>query len=227
MGELINMIGFHAGKLTVIKRAGLKNGQSVWLCKCDCGNTVEKYGGQLRKMQGLSCGCDTKQKFQEHAHRTIAKKKHGDSYARLYYVWNDMKGRCYNPNDTSYHNYGAIGITVCDEWKNNYPSFKKWALENGYDPGAPRGQCTLDRIDTTKGYAPDNCRWANMLIQSNNRRNSYTITLNGVTHTAREWADVAGIPAGVIYSRKKAGWPAEEILSKNKYDQHHKVIGTY
>lgn len=227
MSKLIDMVGFRAGKLTVIERAGSAKGQSVWLCKCDCGKMVRKYGAQLRKMQGLSCGCDTKQKLRNNAYRTIAKTKHGDSFARLYFVWCDMRNRCNNPKDISYHNYGAIGVTVCDEWQTDYSAFKKWAIENGYDSTAPRGKCTLDRIDTSKGYSPDNCRWADMRTQSNNRRNSYTITYNGATHTAKEWADIIGIPAGVIYARRKYGWPADEILSKNIYNQHHKIIGSY
>lgn len=227
MSKLINMIGFKTGKLTVLEQSKSKYKQSMWLCKCDCGNLCTYTGGSLRKGKVKSCGCYYKETRTEIAHKTIAKKKHGDSFERLYFIWNDMKSRCNNPNDISYHNYGAKGIGICNEWLHDYIAFKNWAVNNGYNPIAERGECTLDRIDNTKGYSPDNCRWVNMKIQSNNRRNSYTITYKEKTHTASEWSKITGIPASTIYARYKAGWKPEDILSKAKYNQHHKVIGEY
>ena len=81
-----------------------------------------------------------------------------------------MKQRCLNPKSKAYVHYGGRGITVCDEWKDSYDAFYKWAVANGYDENASRGQCTIDRIDNDKGYSPDNCRWTTMLVQNNNQR---------------------------------------------------------
>lgn len=89
---------------------------------------------------------------------------------RLYNVWNSMKSRCYNPNVASYKNYGGRGIEVCDEWAHNFPTFQKWAIENGYDPDAPYGECTIDRIDVNGNYEPSNCRWVSMDVQRYNKR---------------------------------------------------------
>lgn len=225
--RLIDMTGQKIGKLTVLKYLGTKGKGALWLCKCDCGNECKKYGGQLRKMLGVSCGCDTRQKQIDIAHRTIAKTKHGDCFSRLYFVWLDMRARCNNPKDISYHNYGAKGVTVCNEWMHDYLNFKKWALKNGYNPDAKRGECTLDRIDNSKGYGPNNCRWVNARVQSNNRKNSYRIEYNGEIHTASEWSEITGIPQGVIYARRKAGWGPEKILSRAKYNPHHEIIGSY
>ena len=80
-----------------------------------------------------------------------------------------MKTRCYNKNSPDYIRYGARGITICDEWLCNYLIFEKWALENGYDETAPKGQCTIDRIDNDKGYSPENCRFVTIAEQNRNK----------------------------------------------------------
>lgn len=83
---------------------------------------------------------------------------------RIYACWRGMKIRC-SPQ-CSEHNikyYYSKGIRVCPEWE-SYPVFKKWAIENGYTD-----QLTIDRVDATKGYAPENCRWATRSEQMLNR----------------------------------------------------------
>lgn len=227
--KTIDMTGYKTGLITVICRDGSKGRQTTWLCECSCGKRFVQYGSALRSGKVISCGhlYADKQKRQEIAHKTIAKIKHGGSTSRLYYVWSDMKSRCNYQNDISYKNYGERGIKVCAEWENNFSAFREWALKAGYDPNAKRGECTLDRIDPNGSYCPENCRWLNTRGQAANRRNSYTITLNGETHTASEWSGITGIPRGVIYRRYKAGYSPEKILSRNKYGQHGEIIGRY
>lgn len=94
---------------------------------------------------------------------------------KLNNVYWKMKERCYNPKSLSYINYGAVGITMCDEWKNSYNEFKTWAENNGYKEDIMpngRNRLTLDRIDNSKGYCPSNCRWVTQKDQQNNRRNN-------------------------------------------------------
>ena len=108
----------------------------------------------------------------ENYYNSITKNYNRD---KLNNVYRKMKERCYNPKSLSYINYGAIGITVCDEWKNSYNEFKKWAIENGYkEEIMPNGRnrLTLDRINNKKGYCPENCRWITQKEQQNNRRNN-------------------------------------------------------
>lgn len=97
---------------------------------------------------------------------------HGGAATRLYSVWRGMHSRCYQKSHNCYKYYGARGITICDEWLHDFGAFREWAMANGYDENAPRGQCTIDRIDNDKGYSPDNCRWVDMKVQAKNKGHS-------------------------------------------------------
>lgn len=91
--------------------------------------------------------------------------KHGGSKDKLYSIRSGIKNRCLDKNNKHYSDYGGRGITICEEWKENYETFRDWALANGYQDGL-----TIDRIDNDKGYYPENCRWVSQNIQSQNTR---------------------------------------------------------
>jgi hypothetical protein len=82
--------------------------------------------------------------------------------AKTYRAWCHMKSRCYNIADISYKDYGARGITVCEDWQ----QFENFLVDMGE---APQGT-SLDRKDNNLGYCKENCRWATPIEQSNNRR---------------------------------------------------------
>jgi len=97
---------------------------------------------------------------------------------------------------------------MCNEWRDSFVAFERWAMSNGYIPGL-----TVDRIDNDDIYTPANCRLANRAEQSNNRRNNIMITYRGQTHGIKWWAEKTGVKYETIYYRIKHGWSAEEALA--------------
>ena len=104
-------------------------------------------------------------------------------HTRIYSIWCGMKARCYGKSDKNYSRYGAVGISVCDEWKDDFMSFYNWSMQNGYSD-----DLTIDRIDGKKGYCPENCRWVDYKVQANNTTRNRIITYNGQSKTMSEWA---------------------------------------
>ena len=191
--RLEDLTGQRFGRLVVLERADNISGLTAWKCKCDCGNEIIAIANNLKRGHTKSCGC-----FRVD-HTTQAKTVHGFTNKRIYSVWCTIKDRCYDVNNPSYHRYGGRGITMCGEWKNNPEAFIQWAYANGYDDQAAYGNCTLDRIDNSRGYSPDNCRWVSEKVQANNRRSNKLIAHNGVTKTLAQWRDELGLTQSKAY----------------------------
>ena len=174
MAKLINEIGNRYGRLVVIAAAQCKrtvSGTSItyWVCKCDCGLTVNVSSQALRRGLTLSCKCLMKEVVSKRA------TKHGLSKTKLYELWRSMKSRC-GPSAVRKGSYFDKGITVCDEWKDSPTEFVKWAQENGYEDGLQ-----IDRIDNDKGYYPANCRFVQSYINTLNRRPLVSTNTTGYT----------------------------------------------
>lgn len=167
----INLMSQRFGRLTVIDSApNNKFGHTCWKCLCDCGNTIVTETNDLRRGHTKSCGCLQKE--------TVCKLRatHKLSKTRIYKVWQDMKARCYNKNNKFYDSYGKRGISVCQEWRNSFEEFHKWAESTGYSDSL-----TLDRIDVNGNYNPENCKWSTIYEQASNRRTTHYVTYHGET----------------------------------------------
>ncbi len=112
----------------------------------------------------------------------------------IYWCWKSIKQRCQNTKCKAYKNYGARGISVCNEWQEFEP-FYEWSLLSGYEKGKD-----IDRIDNNKGYSPDNCRWVSRKENINNRRNTIILECNGKKMSRTKWEDELQLPKGIIKS---------------------------
>lgn len=206
----IDISGKRFGRILVLKYVG----NSRWLCRCDCSNEKIIRRDALIQGRTKSCGCFQK----EIAAKQVRQRslKHGDFGTKLYGIWAGMKRRCYNSRTKYYKDYGGRGITVCDEWKNDYSKFKEWALANGYREGL-----SIERVDVNKGYSPDNCKFITINEQNSNKRISIRLQYQGKEYSIKELSKLTGIKERTIRNRYERGLPIEEILNpkirKNQY----------
>lgn len=208
-----NLIGKTFNRLQVLE---LQDNKTV-LCKCVCGTIKPILAYRLINGAIKSCGCLSRELASQRAKER--NETHGltKSHARLYAIWHSIKQRCLYEKNISYKNYGGRGITICDEWKNDFLSFYNWAIENGYDFNCKRGKCTIDRIDNNGNYEPNNCRWVDIDTQAKNKRNNRYIEFNGETKTITQWAKIFGLSHTTIIDRLKAGYTFEKSILKIDY----------
>lgn len=178
------------------------------LCECICGKETKVRVTDLVNNHVLSCGC--------------LLYKHGLMKHPVYTTWKSMTQRCYNENDSGYKNYGAKGITVCDEWRKDFLVFYNWAIENGYQSGL-----SLDRIIVTEGYCPENCRWATREVQANNTSRNVFITAFGETKTVAQWTRDERCKTNAFninYRLSKGYTPEEAITTETRGCKKNKVV---
>lgn len=136
--------------------------------------------------------------------------RHGMGGTRIYHTWWAMKQRCFNPKEAAYRWYGAVGITVCDEWLEFLP-FYEWAMNSGYTDNL-----TIDRFPKQDGnYEPTNCRWANKVQQARNKKNNNLIEHDGIKQSVSAWSEATGIKQMTIIGRLRRGMLITDVLNKN------------
>lgn len=157
----LNLDGQRFGKLTVVERVQSKKGRSRFVCLCDCGAESVVVGTDLKSGNTTSCGCV--KKVIGFTSNLIHGGSAGDM-AGAYRSWRSMKQRCTNPNSRGWGEYGAKGITVCERWM-TYDNFYA-------DMGDRPDGYSLERVDVTLGYSPENCKWIPHPEQAKNKRNT-------------------------------------------------------
>jgi len=197
-------IGERHGMLVCIGKDPDKD-YRYYLYKCDCGNVKSIIQDNVKRGATISCGCYlTANRKSGNCHRT-----YGFSHTRIDNIYRSMIARCHVPHGENYEKYGAKGITVCDEWRNDKQIFFEWAFTNGYAENL-----TIDRIDPTKGYSSENCRWVDYITQNNHRCSNRFETIDGATHTIAEWSRISGLSQSTIGNRLKRGWSPKDAVFK-------------
>jgi hypothetical protein len=188
--------GSKSGLLTAIKRVGTySNGEPLYECLCECGNTTVVYATRVRNGQVKSCGC------------MKGNRRHGKAYSSEHRIWRAMKDRCYNNKNKEFHRYGGRGISVCDRWQD----FKAFFADMGERPSTAH---SIDRIDGEKGYCKENCRWATPTEQSRNRSSNRFIFFMGKVQCLSAWAKELGISDYTLRRKIKSSSSIEEAFSE-------------
>lgn len=145
--------------------------------------------------------------------------RHGGSHTRLYKIWCGMRNRCYLPSQESYPRYGGRGIQVCDEWRESFTAFQRWALENGY-----RSDKSIDRYPDRDGnYEPKNCRWSSDKAQARNKVESKSFLIvehDGKRLNLSDWARVTRIGYTTLVKRYNRGLRGTELFAVPKAQQN-------
>lgn len=206
-------IGDEYNRLTIVKLVqyieGEKTKRKGCICKCSCGNytgpsrLVSLVNGEL-----MSCGC-----YQRELHsKQMAERnyKHGCSIRNnrehLYILWGAMLDRTRNHNRKDSKYYSDKGIQVCDDWT-DYLIFKEWSMNNGYEEGL-----SIDRIDNSLGYCPENCRWIPLKDQNKNKTSNRVITIGNETMILEDWCRKQNLNSKLVSSRLSRGWSIEKAL---------------
>lgn len=192
------IVGKKINGWTILEECESINGKRYCICRCNCGKIKKEKLFNIIRGVSKSCGCLSIEKSKKICI------KHGMAKTRLYNIWSCMKRRCYNKNVGKYKNYGGRGIGVCKEWRESFIPFYNWAIKSGYNKNAKYGECTIDRIDVNGNYCPENCRWVDLKIQQNNRRNNIYVTDGNIKESLSDACKRYGLD----------------------YDKAHYIIGT-
>lgn len=178
----------------------VKNNKKYALCRCVCGTEKEVILKNIKSGVSKSCGCVGRQKISER------NKTHGKRFTRTWRIWQAMKTRCYNPKVPQYKNYGGRGISVCDEWRDDFSAFYNFFGD------IPEG-FSIDRIDNNGNYTPENVRLATAKEQCQNKTNNRKI--NGVCIS--EISKSLGGRNSLVAKRIKRGWSVERAVTKKSH----------
>lgn len=202
----VDLKGKRFGRLLVIQEVDRANPNArQWECLCDCGNTHTVRQNNLQTGSVSSCGC-----LQREHRATVSRfgrTTHRLSSHPLFPTWRNMIQRCENPEDESFKNYGARGISVCQRWH----QIENFIADMGERPflGAQ-----VERKNNDGNYCPENCIWANRNTQARNKRNTRKIVFRNQERLLVELAEECSLPVSIVRSRiDRYHWTIERALT--------------
>ena len=201
------MIGERFGRLVVLAHADARRSghkmRARAVVRCDCGTEKEIWSESLKYAKTVSCGCLQREVVADR------ERTHGMATTPLYKVWSSIKRRCRVPDDPHYAEYGGRGITVCDEWADDFAAFARAVGKR------PSVRHSLDRVDNDRGYEPGNVRWATHTQQMRNTRHNHLVFFNGrdipISQAIEE--SRTSVNNRTVYRRVNKGWQIERALS--------------
>jgi hypothetical protein len=207
-----NLEGRRYGFLLVLSSIPERQKEHYWQCRCDCGRLHAVQASNLRSGRVQSCGCQRSALISKGLAAAVRRgwspthvRIHGETNGSVHWAWASMKQRCHNPLCRDYYRYGGRGITVCDRWRDSYPTFRD-------DMGPKPTGASIERKDNSKGYEPGNCVWATDKEQQNNTRKNRIIECDGSRMTMAQWSDRSGIPQQSIGWRLLHGWDVKDAI---------------
>lgn len=126
-----------------------------------------------------------------------------------YQCWSDIKARCLKPEHKFFEYYGGRGITICDEWKDDFSAFL------AHVGPRPSQKHTIDRHPNNDGnYEPNNVRWATRKEQIDNRRSTVFVTIEGKKVPISNVIQERGIERRLVMGRIERGWTPERAIAE-------------
>ncbi|UWG97772.1 hypothetical protein LPY66_02815 [Dehalobacter sp. DCM] len=187
-----DLTGNNYGKLTVIGFAYSDKGKTYWNCYCDCDKdepqekrkVCVKLGKYLQDGSTSSCGCKRREHAKEISQHSNKKPRTNKPYySQLRNIWGTLINRCHNPKYKGYKYYGAKGIFVCNEWRDNFEAFYDWAIKHSYTSGLE-----INRLDQSRNYMPDNCEWMPKGVSSANTCNNILMKIGNKEQSLAAWS---------------------------------------
>ena len=181
--------------------------KSMHVVECDCGAVEAVFQRSLKIGDSKACGnCHHHDTRRSHG---ACSKKACESDRVIYNRWRWMRDRCHRPDHRDYKNYGGRGISVCQEWREDFFAFRDWAVLNGFRP-----DLTIDREHVDRNYTPENCRWIANSAQQRNRTNNRVESAFGESKLVCEWVEDprCQVSDATLRTRLHNGWSLEQAM---------------